>query len=149
MLDSANTIFSTLAGDASTTEAAFERFFTWYQDTWLMNDDLIATMDTMPRPIREVVITHQAFGYMSSESPGGYYVRFESVFDEEVKLGLAELGFIDGFVALDNGRELFQMSENGDLTIEQNLEIDDKLPSLEEIEHRIGRWLIEKAHSNR
>jgi hypothetical protein len=148
MLDSANTIFNTLAGDALTPDAAFERFFTWYEDAWLMNDDLIATMDTMPRPIREVAITHQAFGYMSSEAPGGYYIRFESVFDDEVKLGLAELGFIDGFVALVNGRKLFEMSENGDLTIEQNQEIDDKLPSLEEIEDRIGRWLIEKAHSN-
>lgn len=147
MTNSAITIFKTLAGDAPTPEDAFKRFFSWYEDVWLMNDNLIATMDTMPRPIREVAIAHQAFGYMSSEAPSGYYMRFEPIFDDEVKSGMIQLGFSDAFAALADGRKLFDMSEDGDLTIEQNTEIYGKLPSLEEIEGRIGRWLIEKANS--
>jgi len=145
MPPSALEIIDTLAGDDPTPEDAFERFFSWYEDYWLMNDDLIGTLDTMPRPLREVVVTHQAFGYMSSEAPSGYYIRFESAFDDEVELGMVQLGFPDSAAALSGGRSLFESSNDGDLTLELDSEIYGKLPALETVEDRIGRWLIEHA----
>ena len=138
-------IFNSLTNEEPTPEAAFDRFFDWYQDVWLMNDDLASTMKTMPRPFRELAVTHQAFGYMSSEAPSGYYIRFDPLFDDEVKLGLERLGISDSYFALADGRKLFEMSDDNDLTIEQNSEIYDKLPTLEQIERRVGRWLIENV----
>ncbi len=145
MANSAIEIIDKLTGDNPTPDDAFERFFIWYEDYWLMNDDLVGTLGTMPRPLREVVVTHQAFGYISSEAPSGYYMRFESVFDDEVTLGMVQLGLSDSASTLSEGRRLFDNSDDGDLTIEQNSEIYRKLPSLEEVEDRIGRWLIERA----
>ena len=147
MSKSAEEIINSLAGDEPTPEDAFERFFSWYEDYWLMNDDLVSTLDTIPRPLREVVVAHQAFGYMSSESPSGYFVRFESVFDEEVELGMLQLGFLDSATTLSEGRKLFNSSDGG-LTLEQNSDIYAKLPALEEVENRIGQWLIEQVDRN-
>ncbi|MCC9604255.1 hypothetical protein LOC67_27185 [Stieleria sp. JC731] len=148
MPNSAVEIIDKLAGDNPTSEDAFERFFSWYEDYWLMNDDLVGTLDTIPRPLREVVVTHQAFGYMSSESPSEYYIRFESVFDHEVELGMVQLGFLESATTLSKGRRMFEASDDGDLTLEQDSEIYSKLPALEEVEDKIGRWLIQHANKD-
>ncbi len=108
-----------------------------------MNDDLVGTLDTMPRPLREVVVTHQAIGYMSSEAPSGYYIRFESVFDEEVALGMVQLGFSDSATVLSEGRKLLETTGDGALPLQYDSKVYEMLPSIEEVEHRIGLWLIE------
>ncbi|WP_372726328.1 hypothetical protein [Novipirellula sp.] len=146
MPSSAVEIIHKLTGDDPTPDDAFERFFSWYEDYWLMNDDLVGTLDSMPRPLREVVVTHQAFGYMSSEAPSGYYIRFESVFDGEVELGMVQLGFSDSASTLSEGRRLYESSDHGNLTLEQDSEIYGRLPALEDVEDRIGRWLIEQVN---
>ena len=84
-------------------EDAFECFFSWYNDAWLLKDDLWAALDEIPRPLREVVVTHQAWGYMSCEAPNGYYWRFDERFDDEIRRGLSVLGRAECFAALEEG----------------------------------------------
>ncbi len=145
MPQSAFEIIRVLVGDDPTPGDAFERFFSWYENYWLMNDDLVGTLNTMPRPLREVVVTHQAIGYMSSEAPSGYYIRFESVFDEEVALGMVQLGFPDSATVLSEGRKLLDTTDDGALSLHYDSKVYEMLPSIEEVEHRIGLWLIEEV----
>jgi hypothetical protein len=121
---------------------AFECFFSWYNDAWLMKDDLWAALDEIPRPLREIVVTHQAWGYMSSEAPNGYYWRFDQRFDDEIRRGLSALGRSECFAALARGRELHRARGEEGLTLEEDHEIYDQLPPLEDMETLIGEYLL-------
>jgi len=120
---------------------AFECFFDWYNDAWLMQDDLWAALENIPRPVREIMVTHQAWGLMSGGGPNAYYWRLDRRFDEEIRLGLSVLDCAESFVALARGRELHSMRTEG-FTLQENLEIDEHLISLEELEKRIGDYFL-------
>lgn len=123
-------------------EAAFECFFSWYEDAWLMKDDLWAALDIIPRPIREIMVTHQAWGLMSSGGPDAYYFRLDRRFDEEVCLGLAALDCSESIAPLIRGREIHEMRDEEAQALQDNLDIYSKLISFEELEAKIGNFLL-------
>lgn len=123
-------------------EAAFDKFFDWYPKVWLHEDDLVSNLKNMPRPLRELAVMHQAFGVMSSGGPSSYYLYFDRAFDQEIMLGLGHLDLGTAFSTIEDGRNMFEASKDGELSLEQNAEIYGRLPLLTEIESSIGRWLL-------
>ena len=145
--NAAQTVIASLAERNLSAQKVFDRFFDWYPDVWFVNDEIVSTLNNMPRPLREIAVTHQAFCMMSNGGPSNYFLHFESLFDIEVKLGLEELGFAAAYTQIANGRMLFNASPDRDLSIEQSAKFFEHLPSLDAIEIRIGQWLIDKHNS--
>lgn len=142
------TVLVSLTEEVSDPDVAFENFFDWYQDAWLMQEDEVGAMDNMPRPLRQLAVMHQAFGLMSSNGPSGYYSRFGQVFDAEVVLGLRVLGHEESCSAITEGRDTFEAAGDEDLSIDQNSDIYVRLPPLEEIEEQIGQWMLKQRSEN-
>jgi hypothetical protein len=121
---------------------AFESFFEWYDDTWLIEKDLWAALDNISRPVREIMVTHQAWGMICSGGPNAYYFRYDRRFDEEVRLGLSALDCAENYAPLAQGRELHETPADQGLTLQENGDIYDQLISLEDLEQRIGSFLL-------
>lgn len=146
--DPASTVLESLTDEVSEPEVAFVNFFDWYQDAWFLHEDEVAAMDNMSRPLRQLAVMLQAFRLMSSGGPSGYFARFDQVFDDEVVLGLKVLDYEESCSAIIEGRNMFEASGNEGLSLEQNLDIYERLPPLEEVEERIGQWMLKKQSAN-
>ncbi len=123
-------------------ETAFECYFDWYQDAWLMHDDLWTALSTIPRLIREMMVTHQAWGLMSGGGPDAYYFRLDRRFDEEVRLGLEALNCSESIAPLIRGRDIHELPEHEAHSLQDNLDVYTQLISLEELEAKIGNFLL-------
>lgn len=141
------TVIVSLAERNTSAKAMFDKFFDWYPEIWFVNDEIVSTLNNMPRPLREIAVTHQAFGMMSNGGLPSYYLHFETLFDKELMQGLDELGFAGAYAPIAEGRELFNASPDGELSIEESAKIYGQLPSLQEVENRIGKWLIREFKS--
>lgn len=131
--------------DAEDAEDAADSLMVWYEVHWLFENDQWIALHDINRPIRELVVTHQAWGLIHSDGLNSYFCQYDSRFDREVESGLRLLDLAEAYPWLVLGRNLFD--EHVTSGIQPKEETDHWrgfMKPLDRFEVTVGEFLLGK-----
>lgn len=125
---------------------ACDAFHGFYGSYVFEKSDLYDGISALPRPFREIVAAHQAWGMISSDGFSNIFEDTDERFDEEVKRGLKLLDAAESIPPYLEARQLVaEQEEHSDYPLSE--EDDERLfeafyDPIEHFDEMIGAYLL-------